>query len=78
MCFNFGIYRIREQQRLKLVIIYAQNDQSLSCLYTQSTDVNEASDQNVELVFLDTSTLAFITGIWAYAIRAKISVCWPI
>ena len=50
--FCYLSHMIGEQQRLR----NEQTRQSLHCLHTQSMDVDEASDQNLEPILLDKST----------------------
>ena len=46
---GFCFYIIDKQQRLRWACTYAQSHHSLFLLHTQSMDVEEGSDQNVDL-----------------------------
>ena len=46
---DFGIYRIGEQLRFRRGCAYAQTRQSIRCSHTQTIDVDEGSDQNLDL-----------------------------
>ena len=46
---RFGTYGIDEQRRLRRVCAYVQTRQSFRSSHTQSSDVVESSDQNLDI-----------------------------
>ena len=67
-------YGNSKQGRLRRVCYYAQTRQSLGRLHTQSMDVDEDSDQNLDLALPNMSVWAIIRGICVYGLSTKI-VC---
>ena len=74
---TFGTYRIVEQRELRWVCAYNQTHKGLRCSHTPSTDIDEDSDENVDvwprLLRQHFRLLAF----YAYAISIKNIICWP-
>ena len=74
---DFCTYRIDEQRRLWRVCAYAyaQTHQSLRCSHTQSMDVDEGSDQSLDIQLHCTRQHGrFCRGTYAYAIGTNIGL----